>query len=99
FVDRCEDGARSFFQAGLQTIAGELFEVGFARVTVRCLVLRQVRFIERQLEVALISDPTSVADRTRKFREGRRDLVRGFYIQLVGIEFHASRIAESLAGL
>src|SRR6476660_6657303 len=55
--------------------------------------------VERQLEFAVIGDPTGVGDGPGKFCKRRRDFFGRLHIELVGIELHSGRIAQRLARL
>ena len=99
FIDRHGDGARAFRQTGLQAFDRQVLDIGFARVPFRSLILRQMRLVERQLEFAVIGDPTGVGDGPGKFCKRRRDFFGRLHIELVGIELHSGRIAQRLARL
>ncbi len=76
-----------------------MLHVGFARIAFRDFVLRQVRLVEDEFQVAVVGDTAGVRHGAGEFGKGRCDFFSRFDVELIGIEFHSVRVAEGLAGL
>ena len=76
-----------------------MLHVGFAGIAFRDFVLRQVRFVEDELQVAIVRDAAGVRHGAGKFGKGRCDFFSRFDVELVGVELHPVRVAARLAGL
>ena len=76
-----------------------MLHVGFARIAFRDFVLRQVRLVEDEFQVAIVRDAAGIRDGAGELGEGRRDFFSRFDVELIGVELHPVRVAEGLAGL
>jgi hypothetical protein len=58
-----------------------------------------MRLVERELQVAVVRDAAGIRDGARELGEGWGYLLRGFDVELIGVELHPVRVATRLAGL
>ncbi len=89
---------RHRFQALLQTVARDLFEVAGGIKSFRHRELRQMQTGIVEFRLDPIGDPQRVLDRLRMRGEDAAHLVGTLDVEIVGVELHSALVAESLTG-